>query len=105
EEWVAVLPNYYPVYLLSDREGKLQPSAPDFIGGDTSPLCIGRDKRIHVGLSCNRCHGVNQDFLRPIDDWVRGTFQTPLSLGTKDFKEYLLIRQQYFSNLDRGLKV
>lgn len=83
EEVVACLPNRLPLYWAGTADGKRQASAPDFIGGDTSPPNDrGNDKRIHVGVSCVRCH--IEDALRPINDWARRTLRSPLALTSTD---------------------
>lgn len=69
EEHYALLPNGLFAYFLSDDKGLRQDTAPDKIGPDrTAP---GNDARIHVGLSCIRCH---VEGIRPINDWARKTF-------------------------------
>ena len=101
EEHFGVAPNGLFYFLLCDKQGALQPSAPDFIGPDDSPLRSGRDGRIHPGLSCIRCH---VEGLRPINDWVRQTLRTPLGLQSADYKELVELRRQYFSNLEGQLE-
>lgn len=89
----------------ADDKGTLQASAPDFIGGNPAPGYGGRDLRIHAGAaySCDDCHGAL--ILRPIDDWVRRTFDNPASqLRTPDFNTNLQFRRQFFSNLQKQLE-
>lgn len=100
EEHFGVLPNGLFCFLLCDNQGALQNTAPDFIGSDDSPLRTGRDPRIHVGLSCLRCH---VEGLRPINDWVRQTLRLPLGIQAVDAEKLVAFRRQYFSNLDRQL--
>ena len=100
EEHYAALPNGLFAFLLCDDKGKLQASAPDFIGSDDSPLRQGKDSRIHVGIACVRCH---VEGLRPIDDWMRRTFRGPSEFQTYDKKKHEEVKRQYFSNLDKKL--
>lgn len=97
EEHYGTLPNGLFAFLLCDADGELQPSAPDFIGPDDSVHRRGRDGRIHVGISCIRCH---VEGLRPIDDWVR---RQPKIITSPDYAELVQLRRQYFSNLQRQL--
>jgi hypothetical protein len=103
EEFFAPLANGLFAFLLCDEKGNLQATAPDFIGADDSPGRSGRDARIHVGISCLRCHGA-EDGLRSIDDWARRTLRLPLGVATKDYDEIVRLRRQYTSNLDRQLR-
>lgn len=102
EEHFGRLPNGLPVFGLFDAGGKNQASAPDFIGPDDSPLRTGRDGRIHVGLSCLRCHFQGtEDGMRPIDCFVRRTFRGSLEAGVYGREEKLEFERLYLSNLDR----
>lgn len=56
EEWIFHLPNDFMGYFLSDDKGNSQDSAPDFVGFDRSTPATSNDGKIHVGLSCLRCH-------------------------------------------------
>lgn len=103
EEHFGVLPNRLPVVLLCDKGGKLQPSAPDFIGVDDSPLRTGKDARIHVGKNCWNCH-LSESGLRSIDDWARRTLQKPLGLQAVSYDDFTTLNRQYFSSLVRDLK-
>lgn len=101
EELYAPLPNGLFAFFLCNDKGERQDSAPDFISGDTSPLNTSRDLRIHAGLSCVRCH---VEGLRPIDDWVRRTFQPPVFLNVADRKLFLDTQRQFFSDLNERLE-
>lgn len=105
EEWYGVLPNSLFVTFLSDEKGNGAESAPDKIGPDDSPLRVGRDARVHANLSCIRCHGVDKDFLKPVNDWARRTFRQGgvLSLADKDKKVTLELESQYLRDLDKLL--
>jgi hypothetical protein len=106
EEWYGFLPNGLPATFLADKNGVRQAAAPDKIGGDDSPLRTGRDARIHVNLSCLRCHGGN-DQLKPVDDWARKTFArrgAVLRLQDPDKRTLLELRRQYLSDIDRVLR-
>ncbi len=94
EEIYAFLPNGLFAYFLCDDKGVRQDSAPDKIGGDdTAP---GRDKRIHVGLSCLRCHAGG---LKPINDWGRDTFDGRIKLSSPDKDTLRRLRQVYLGEL------
>lgn len=70
EEIVAELPNRLPFYYLSDAAGKGIASAPPDIAADSkSP---SNDKRVHVGMSCVRCH--TRAGLIAFDDLYRRQF-------------------------------
>jgi hypothetical protein len=99
EEYYAALPNGLPGLLLSQANGTLQPSAPDFIGSDGNPGYGGRDFRIHVQLSCIDCH--SKTVLRPVDDWVRKTFVGNVKLQSPDYQVEKDFQRQFFSNLER----
>lgn len=105
EELYGFLPNGLFVTLLSDVKGVAQDTAPDRIGPDDSSLRVGRDARIHVNLSCIRCHGLDRGFLKPIDDWARRTFTSGLPLSIQDYDRDVLLelRRQYLNDLKRLL--
>jgi hypothetical protein len=98
EEHYGVLPNGLFAYYLSDAKGTRQDSAPDTIGPDDS--AVGKDKRIHVGLSCVRCH---VEGLRPIDDWGRKVFRDGLALSSSDAVKARRLKQLYLSELSDHL--
>lgn len=102
EEWFLQAPNGLWLYGLFNAAGARQATAPDFIGPDDSPLRAGRDGRIHVGLSCVRCH--IEDGLRPIDDWARRTFRGRVRNDIVGREEKLEFEQLYLSNLERKLE-
>jgi hypothetical protein len=101
EEIYGALPNGLPATFLSDAKGVRQDSAPDFIGGDDSPLRLGRDARIHVNIACIRCHHGN--VLQPLDDYVRRNMNLPQELNTTDYDLRRDFLRQYFSNLNLAL--
>lgn len=64
------LPNGFWATGIFDGKGVRQDSAPDFIASDDSHIySYSRDKRVHVNMSCTRCH-VNGG-LKDIDPYVR----------------------------------
>lgn len=104
EEWYGFLANGLPATFLSNEKGIRANNAPaDAAGfGDNSPLNESKDFRIHVNLACLRCHA--GEVLKPIDDYIRKVYQSPLSLGNYDKKKMIRLRRQYFSKLDGALK-
>lgn len=102
EEWYIGLPNGLWAFFLGDQDGKIQNTAPDFIGADKSPLNIGGDGRIHICLSCIRCH--TESGLRPVDDWARRVLRNPAQLAVDDYKKFLELTSQYFENLNEQIE-
>lgn len=105
EEHYGVLGNGLFVTFLSDKNGVRASVAPPDIGPDDSSLRVGRDSRVHANLSCIRCHGVNKDFLQPVNDWARRTFRQGgvLRLTDKDKKVTLELESQYLRDMDKLL--
>ena len=98
EEIYGTLPNGLFVFYLSDEKGVRQDSAPDKISSDeTAP---GRDRRIHVGVSCVRCH---VEGLRPVDDWARKVYAGPIKLASPDAVKFRRLRQIYLGELQEKL--
>jgi hypothetical protein len=75
EEWYGFGANGLDIVALFDNKGLAQASAPDQIGPDDSALRVGKDARVHVNISCMRCHGVSKDMLQPVDDCIRRMFK------------------------------
>ena len=97
------LPNGFWTWGLFAADGTRQDSAPDFIGPDkTSP---SNDGRIHVCLSCVRCHyspgNGGRAGIQGIDGWSRHLFReggtTPLQSPSPDKLREL--RQKYLRDL------
>lgn len=98
EEIYGFLPNGLFVFFLCDANGVRQDSAPDGIGFDaTTP---GRDGKIHVGVSCVRCH---TEGLRPINDWARQVYSGPLALASPDPIQHRRLVQLYLGELESYL--
>jgi hypothetical protein len=95
-EMFGPLPNNLWAYALFAADGTRQDSAPDFIGHDSTTN--SNDGRIHVGLSCVRCHVPNGG-LNPIDGWARNLLQPPLALQSPDPEKIKELRQQYLRDL------
>lgn len=94
EEIYGFLPNGLFAYFLSNDQGVRQDSAPDGIGPDkTAP---GNDGKIHIGLSCVRCH---VEGLRPIQDWGRRIYSGPLRLTSPDPVQFRRLVQLYLGEL------
>lgn len=99
EEIYAPLSNGLFAYFLCDQNGVRQDSAPDKIGYDKTASL--NDGRIHIGLSCVRCH---VEGLRPINDWGRQIFTKGINLASPDREKAKRLEQLYLSNLDKWYK-
>ncbi len=98
-EQYGVLPNGLFAFWLQNKDGARQDTAPDFIASDGQ--ANGTDRRVHVGLSCVRCH---VEGIRPLDDWARRTFRGPLQLASPDYEKLKQLRQLYLSDLPKQVK-
>lgn len=105
EEHFLGLPNGFPAFGLFDAGGTRQATAPDFIGPDDSPLRTGRDSRIHVCLSCVRCHfhQKGHDGMRPVDGWVRKTFGGQVKPEIVDRADAVEFQRLYGGDLEKRL--
>lgn len=90
-------PNGFMIFFLANAEGERQDSAPDFVGHDKTTT--SNDGRIHIGLSCIRCHGQSTG-INDIDYWARGLFQPPLKLIATDEEEFRKLRRQYLKTME-----
>jgi len=104
EEIFGFLPNGMWCWFLADAAGKRQDSAPDFIGPDkTSP---SNDGRIHVNLSCLRCH-YNKGFSgsRGIIDFEQHfrTLFAKVPLTSPDYEKLQDIYRLYFRSFKQAL--
>jgi hypothetical protein len=104
EEWYSPGRNGLPFTGIFNQKGERVNNAPaDAAGfGDDSRYNEGRDIRIHVHISCLRCHG--EKVLMDVDDWVRATFRDTRHLGTPDRKELARLRRQYFEDFEEDLQ-
>lgn len=100
EEWFAHGSNGIWKNLLCDANGKLQDSAPDFIGYDH--FATSNDGRIHVGLSCSRCH-INGG-LQDVRDSVRNLYTLPQVLVSPSLRALTDARQHYFQEITGKIK-
>lgn len=94
-------PNGLFVWGLFDAQGVRQDSAPDFIAGDAT--AHNSDRRVHVGLSCMRCH-LPAGGLNPVDGWIRNLLQGPLKLQSVDYDKLKELRQKYLRDLDGAME-
>lgn len=86
QEAFAPLPNGLPAWLLADAKGKLQAVAPpNVVGGDRT----GRvnDTRLHVGLSCIRCHFGSAKYEQGIRDFNAIPIRKIKALDPKKLRE------------------
>jgi hypothetical protein len=95
-EMFGPLPNNFWTFALFASDGNRQDSAPDFIGHDSTTA--SNDGRIHVGLSCVRCHFPNGG-VNPLDAWARNLLQPPLALQSPSADKMRELRQQYMRDL------
>ncbi len=85
--------------LLADNLGKLQDSAPDFIGFNHNAR--GNDGKIHVGVTCFTCH--DKGGVQPIKDWARHLFRPPLQLTSPDPQVFQDLANAYVRKIDARL--
>lgn len=97
QEDFGPLPNGLWGVGLFDKDGRRQDTAPDFIGFDSTS--DSNDGRIHVYLSCVRCHYGNGG-LNPVKAWVRGLDQGGLKLQSPDPAKLRELRQHYLRDFD-----
>lgn len=94
-------PNGLMIWGLFDAKGDRQDAAPDFIASDaTAP---GTDRRVHVNLSCVRCHGQNSG-INPVDGWARNLFTGDLRLQSPDYEKLKELRQKYLRDLESPIE-
>lgn len=98
-EQYGTLPNGLYVFWLQNGKTERQDTAPDSIASDGQSR--GTDKRVHVGLSCVRCH---IEGIRPINDWARKVYQPPFKLDSPDYETAKRLRSQYLSDLAGQVK-
>lgn len=101
QEWIFPLPNDFPGYFLNDKKGKAQAAAPDFVGFDRSTPSTSNDGKIHVGISCLRCHfreGVWGKGSAAIIDFVphfRKAASLGFNQGSPDYLRKLQFEREY----------
>lgn len=100
EEYFGTLPNGFWAVGLFAANGDRQESAPDFVGFDRHTE--SNDGRIHVGLSCFRCHAAAglQDF----KDSVKNLYGFPQVLQTPSAAKALEVKQRYFQAIAGRMK-
>ena len=96
EEHYGFLPNGLFAYYLSQADGKQLDTAPDTIASDHTSS--SNDHRLHVGLSCVRCH---TEGIRPIDDVARRLYRGAIALQSPDPFKLRRLRQLYLSDLPK----
>lgn len=98
-EQYGTLPNGLFAFWLQNGDGARQDTAPDFIASDGKSHST--DRRVHVGLSCIRCHTPG---IQPIDDHARRLFQGEIKLVSPDYDKLKRLRQLYLSDLPRQIQ-
>lgn len=98
-EQFAPLPNGMPVWWLGNSKGERQDKAPDnVVGGDRKGT--GNDTRLHINLSCIRCH-----LSRKGENCIKDLNEAPIEkVLSKDYEEQKEITRQYFRDLVRLIK-
>ncbi len=98
-EQYGTLPNGLFAFWLGDANGNRQDTAPDFIASDTeSPTT---DKRVHVGLSCIRCH---TEGIRPINDVIRKIYKPPFKLISLDYERQKDLQAKFLSDIGSSIE-
>jgi hypothetical protein len=100
-EQIGPLPNGMPAFYLGDNKGTRQDKAPDnIVGGDR--LGSGNDTRLHINLSCLRCHfGLSKT-----ESGVKeADFAKITKLKSSDFEKYLDLKRQYLRDLTDEIKI
>lgn len=97
-EQFAPGPNGMMVWALFAANGTRQDSVPDKIAKDG--FSTSNDGRIHVGLSCVRCHlaGLSSG-INDIDPWARTLYVPPVRLKALLLTDYVELRRQYLRSL------
>lgn len=98
-EQYGTLPNGLYAFWLQNDKGERQDAAPDFIASDSA--ASGTDRRVHIGLSCVRCH---VEGIRPVDDWARKVYRGAITLQSVDYNRFLELRNLYLSDLAGRVK-
>lgn len=81
---------------LFDGEDNRQDTAPDFIASDGKAR--GTDRRVHVGISCFRCH---EEGLRPVNNWMKAIYEPPFSLDSIDYRTQKRLRVVYLGEMGK----
>lgn len=97
-EQLAHLPNGILAMGLFDAQGKLQESAPDFIGPDKTST--GNDGRIHLG-QCFRCHS---EGLKPFDGWYKNLYRPGLKVVGPEYQAIIDLQDKYYGRILTQLK-
>ena len=98
-EQYGTLPNGLFAFWLQNDKGERQDTAPDFIASDGQ--ATGTDRRVHVGLSCIRCHTPG---IQPIDDWTRRVYRGAVQLQSPDYEKLKRLQRLYLSDLEGQVK-
>jgi hypothetical protein len=100
---VGHLPNGLPCWGIFTADGaRLDAASADTASDFTAP---GADKRLHVALSCIRCH-MPHDGFRPIAGWTRSLYAngSGLALTSPDHGRLQRLRRQYLGDLEGALE-
>ena len=97
-EQIAPRSNGLPAFWLQDGKGKRQNSPPDFIASNRH--APGTDGRVHVGVTCIRCH---ERVLHDIDDYARRVWRKPLGVQSPVIERFDGLVQLYFRSMNERL--
>lgn len=95
EEIFGTLPNGLFAVFLSNEKGTRADYVPPEIAADGTST--GSDRRVHVGLSCVRCH---VEGIRPIDCWARRTYSNDIILSSHDPAKTRRLKRLYLSDIN-----
>lgn len=94
-EQIGPLPNGLPAFYLGDNKGNKQDKAPDkIIGGDR--LGTDNDTRLHVCLSCIRCHFGFVEKEMGVKD---ANFAKIAKLKSTDYQKFQELSRQYLRDI------
>ncbi len=107
EEWYSYLPCGLMLTALFNADGLAQATAPDQVGPDDSEFRVGKDARVHVNISCIRCHGMRKDMLQPLDSALRKCFRQGGALRLVDYDRHVTLElaSQYLRELNSWLDI
>jgi len=95
EEYIRLPNGLWGVGLFA-ANGNRANTAPDFIASDGKAR--GTDRRVHVGISCFRCHDQG---LQPVNDWAKRIYTAPFALESPEYNQQKRLRAIYLRDTQR----